>query len=87
MQRTLPVREATGGFEMVEVTRLNGSKLTINALLIELIEETPDTLVTMTTGKKMVVLEPAAVLVGRLLDFYRSIGLTAASQKSGITEE
>lgn len=37
---------------MVQVTRLNGSRLMINALLIELIEETPDTLLTLTTGKK-----------------------------------
>ncbi|ASS65711.1 MULTISPECIES: flagellar FlbD family protein [Paenibacillus] len=72
---------------MIEVTRLNGSKLMINALLIELLEETPDTLVTMTTGKKMVVVESAAVLAGRMTDFYRSIGLAASSHKSGYTEE
>ncbi|OXM15990.1 flagellar FlbD family protein [Paenibacillus herberti] len=72
---------------MIQVTRLNGSKLTINALLIELIEETPDTLISMTTGKKMVILESAAVLVDRIIDYQRAIGLTAASVKSAATEE
>ncbi|MCM3746004.1 flagellar FlbD family protein [Paenibacillus pasadenensis] len=72
---------------MIQVTRLNGSKLVINALLIELIEETPDTLITMTTGKKMVIQESAEVLVGRIVDYQRAIGLTAAFVKGAATEE
>ena len=42
---------------MVELTRLNGSKLTVNAHLIETIEEVPDTVITLTTGKKIFVIE------------------------------
>ena len=42
---------------MIEVTKLNDSKIVINADLIELIEETPDTVVTLTTGRKIVVKE------------------------------
>lgn len=42
---------------MIEVTKLNGSKMYINADLIEMVEETPDTVVTLTTGKRMVVKE------------------------------
>ena len=41
-----------GGERMIEVTRLNGKGLTINSDLIEMIEETPDTVITLTTGKK-----------------------------------
>lgn len=37
---------------MIEVARLNGKGLTINSDLIEMIEETPDTVITLTTGKK-----------------------------------
>ena len=40
---------------MIEVTRLNGKGLTINSDLIEMIEETPDTVITLTTGKKIIV--------------------------------
>ena len=42
---------------MVELTRLNGSRLTINSDLIETIEEIPDTVITLTTGKKIFVKE------------------------------
>lgn len=42
---------------MIEVTRLNGSKMTINAELIERVEELPDTVIKMTTGNKIIVKE------------------------------
>jgi flagellar protein FlbD len=42
---------------MIEVTRLNDTKLVINAELIEKIEESPDTIITMTTGNKIIVKE------------------------------
>ena len=37
---------------MIGVTRMNGSLLTVNNHLIEMVEETPDTVITLTTGKK-----------------------------------
>jgi len=42
---------------MIEVTRLNGTRLTINAELIESVEETPDTVITLVTGRKIIVKE------------------------------
>ena len=48
---------------MISLTRLNGKPLIFNALLIEFIEETPDTMITLTTGKKITVLEKAQVVV------------------------
>ena len=42
---------------MIYLTRLNGERIVINIDLIELMEETPDTVVTLTTGKKLVVRE------------------------------
>jgi len=42
---------------VIEVTRLNDSKLTINADLIERVEELPDTVIKMTTGNKIIVKE------------------------------
>jgi flagellar protein FlbD len=42
---------------MIEVTRLNDKGLIINAELIEKIEETPDTIITLISGKKIVVKE------------------------------
>lgn len=42
---------------MIELTKLNDIKFTVNAEVIELIEETPDTVLTLTTGKKIIVKE------------------------------
>ena len=42
---------------MIEVTKLNGVKILINPHLLELVEETPDTVLTLTTGRKIIVKE------------------------------
>ena len=39
---------------MIDVTRMNGSLLTVNNHLIEMVEETPDTVITLTTEKIIV---------------------------------
>lgn len=45
---------------MIQVTRLNNKKMTINADLIEMVEETPDTVISFTNGKKFIVKESEA---------------------------
>ncbi len=42
---------------MIEVTRMNGSIVLINSDLIECVEETPDTVMTLTTGRKLIIKE------------------------------
>ena len=42
---------------MIELTRLNDTKFTLNADLIETVEEVPDTVITLTSGKKLFVKE------------------------------
>ena len=42
---------------MIEVTKINGAKILVNPSLFEVIEETPDTVITLTTGKKIIVKE------------------------------
>lgn len=42
---------------MIQVTRLNGKKMTVNAELIEMVEETPDTVISFTNGRKFIVKE------------------------------
>ncbi len=71
---------------MITVTRLNGSKVTVNALLIETVEETPDTLITLTTGKKMIVLEKVADVTSLVLQYMRQIGLISATVKGHDSE-
>ncbi len=42
---------------MIEVTKLNGDVVLINADLIEMVEETPDSVISFTNGKKIIVKE------------------------------
>ena len=42
---------------MIEITKLNGQKVLINPSLIEMVEETPDTVISLTTGRKIIVKE------------------------------
>ena len=58
---------------MIHLTRLNHLPLVLNADLIESIEVTPDTVISLTTGQKLVVLEPAEEVVRRVLDFRRAV--------------
>ncbi|RXZ76954.1 flagellar protein D [Paenibacillaceae bacterium] len=64
---------------MIAVTRLNGTKVVINALLIETVEEVPDTLITLTTGKKIIALESSAELILLIQQYLRTIGALRAS--------
>jgi flagellar protein FlbD len=54
---------------MIEVTKLNNTKISINPFLVESIEETPDTIVVFLSGHKMVVTEKVEVLTEMFQDF------------------
>lgn len=58
---------------MIEVTRLNGKSIILNAELIESIEETPDTVLTLTTGKKFIVKEGCQEVKNLVLSYKRDI--------------
>ncbi|MBE5945995.1 MAG: flagellar protein FlbD [Lachnospiraceae bacterium] len=58
---------------MIEVTRLKGTKIIINAELIEIIEETPDTVITLTSGKKYIVSETKQDVVNLVISYKRKI--------------
>lgn len=63
---------------MILVTRLNGTQFHVNALLIETVEQTPDTLITLTTGKKFIVTENCSDVIRSIRHYIRSIGVLAA---------
>jgi flagellar protein FlbD len=54
---------------MIKVTRFDQSELIVNADLIEFIEQTPDTVISMLTGRKVLALEPAEEIVRRIIAF------------------
>ncbi len=55
---------------MIDVTKLNGKEITVNAELIETVEETPDTVITLTTGKKIIVKE-SRQMIKNLVKLYK----------------
>ena len=58
---------------MIRLTRLDGSHIYVNAELIEFLEETPDTIVSLTTGRKLVVREAAAEVSDQMVALERRI--------------
>ena len=58
---------------MIEVTRLNGQKILVNPDLLEIVEETPDTVVTLTTGKKIIVKESRQEIKNLVKSYRRDI--------------
>ena len=58
---------------MIQLTRINHHEITVNADLIEHIEATPDTVLALTTGQKLMVLESPSEIVRRVIDFRRRI--------------
>ncbi len=57
---------------MIKVTRLNGTAIVINADLIEFVEEIPDTIVSLTTGKKIMVKENSEEIIDKVTRYKRS---------------
>jgi flagellar protein FlbD len=58
---------------MIRLTRLNGSEFYLNPLLIEIIEESPDTHLTLSNGNRYLVLEPARVVIDRMINVQASV--------------
>lgn len=56
---------------MIQVTRLNGKQFVLNSELIESMEATPDTVITLTGGNKYVVSETTEELIRRITDYQR----------------
>ncbi len=54
---------------MITLTRLNGTRICVNAFLIEHVEATPDTVVTLTNGHRFVVRETPDELVDLAVEY------------------
>jgi len=54
---------------MVWLTKLNGDKILVNADLIEFVETAPDTIITLQSGKKILVRESPDDIVSRIIEY------------------
>ncbi|MFN3166322.1 MAG: flagellar FlbD family protein [Phycisphaeraceae bacterium] len=58
---------------MITVTRLNGKQFVVNADLIKVVEENPDTTLRLTTGDTIIVRESMQQVVELAIDYGRSL--------------
>ena len=58
---------------MIEVTKLNDEKFVLNAELIKTVEETPDTVITITTGNKYIVKESVEDVIQKVVTYKKKI--------------
>lgn len=58
---------------MVQLTRLNGQPIMVNADLIESVETTPDTVITLVSGNKLIVRDSMEAIQQRIIEFKRKI--------------
>jgi flagellar protein FlbD len=58
---------------MIKVTKLDHNEIIVNAELIQTIERTPDTVITLTTGQKIMVLEPVDLVIEKVITYKRGI--------------
>ncbi len=72
---------------MVELTRLNGQSMVVNGDLIERIEALPDTFVSLTTGKKLIVRESVSEVMHRMLSYRRSVLMQSSILNSAMAVE
>lgn len=71
---------------MIEVTRLSGSTLVLNADAIERVEATPDTVITLVTGSTYVVRETVAEVVDAALAYKTRVFAPLAQPRLGILD-
>ena len=72
---------------MIRLTRINRVPLVLNSDLIEHVEATPDTVIALTTGQKLMVLESAEEVIQKVIEFRRLIAsrpeIVATQEDSG----
>jgi flagellar protein FlbD len=66
---------------VIRLTRLNRTELVLNAELIETMEATPDTVITLTNGHKLVVREGIDEVIERVIDYQRRAHIPLISRK------
>ena len=61
------------GEEMIEVNRLNHKEFIMNCEWIETVEATPDTVITLTNGKKFVVAESVEEIIRKVIEYKQKV--------------
>ncbi len=68
---------------MISVTRFNGTKIYLNAELIQSVEGTPDTVITLTNEVKIIVKEPPQDVIEKIISYQRLVRNPQLNLRSG----
>jgi flagellar protein FlbD len=68
---------------VIALKRINGSDIWLNPMLIESVERTPDSIVTLTNGHKYVIRESPEEIITKIQDFMRQVGLLGLVPRRG----
>lgn len=68
---------------MIQLTRINGSDIWLNPVLVESLERTPDTIVTLTNGHKYVVRETPEAITESVAAYLQRVGLLGIVERKG----
>lgn len=60
---------------MIHLRMINGTEIVLNSDLIEFMEATPDTVISLSSGKKMLVRESVSEIIDKVVEFQARIGL------------
>ncbi len=69
---------------MIQLTRLNNQPLMVNSDLVKFVETAPDTVLTLVTGEKIVVLETSERVLEKIIEFRRTVLSGAGLQPSDL---
>lgn len=58
---------------MIKVTKMGGEEIALNANLIEQVKATPDTVITLTTEKRIIVEEDVQVIIDRVIEYHQQV--------------
>jgi flagellar protein FlbD len=72
---------------MIQLTRLNNEKFLLNSDLIEQVDITPDTLITLTNREQILVRESASELMSRIIQFRQAIQAPSSKPEIKPAEE
>jgi flagellar protein FlbD len=71
---------------VIQLTRLNNTRLAVNSDLVKFVETAPDTVITLITGEKVVVRESTEEVIRRIVEFRRAVlaGLPSVGANLGL---
>jgi len=73
---------------MIQLTKINGHQIVLNADLIEYMEETPDTVITLTNNDKVIVRDRMTEIVDKVVRYRRTVaGLVEAEYEGRLARD